>query len=195
MIGILKKVPAEQCKRKARAGDYIKVDYTGSLLDGTVFDSSLRPGRTPLEFGLGLGQVIPGWDRGLIGMCIGEKRKLTIPSHLAYGSAGAGAAIPPDATLVFTTELIGIQGYEPEEVAPAAKEEEKKKPVKEEKPVKAEKEAEELPEPETAESDEAEEESEAPADPTTKTEKEPKKSATGEEVPGPDATDESRDEL
>ena len=189
MTGILKKIPAEQCKRKARAGDYIKVDYTGSLLDGTVFDSSLRPGRTPLEFGLGLGQVIPGWDRGLIGMCIGEKRKLTIPSHLAYGSAGAGASIPPDATLVFTTELIGIQGYEPEEVAPAAMEEEKKKPVK------AEKEAEELPEPETAESDDAEEESEAPADPTPKTEKEPKKSATGEEVPGPDATYESRVEL
>lgn len=118
----------------------IKVDYTGALLDGTVFDTSLKAGRTPLEFGLGLGQVIPGWDRGLLGMCIGEKRKLTIPSHLAYGSAGAGNAIPPDATLVFTTELIAIQGYEPEEAA----EEEGKEAAP-----KAEKEPEDLPEPET----------------------------------------------
>jgi hypothetical protein len=160
-VGILKKVPASQCKRKARAGDLIQVDYTGTLLDGTVFDSSLKPGRTPLEFGLGLGQVIPGWDRGLLGMCIGEKRKLTIPSHLAYGKAGAGGVIPPDATLIFTTELKGIVGYDPKE--DIAKAEEKVKTA-------AEKEVEDLPEPETAvgkEAEKADEVASAPVESTT----------------------------
>ncbi|KAF5096271.1 hypothetical protein D0Z00_002831 [Geotrichum galactomycetum] len=147
-VGILKKIPASQCKRKARAGDLIQVDYTGTLLDGTVFDSSLKPGRTPLEFGLGLGQVIPGWDRGLLGMCIGEKRKLTIPSHLAYGKTGAGGVIPPDATLIFTTELKGIAGYDPKDDIAEAEEEVK---------IAAEKEVEDLPEPETAVEKEAEE--------------------------------------
>lgn len=161
-IGILKKVPASQCKRKARSGDLIQVDYTGTLLDGTVFDSSLKPGRTPLEFGLGFGQVIPGWDRGLVGMCIGEKRKLTIPPHLAYGKAGAGGVIPPDATLVFTAELKGISGYDPKE--DVAEPEEKVK-------IAAENEAEDLPEPETAVENEAEEEgievASAPVESTT----------------------------
>lgn len=181
-------MPAEKCLRKARAGDVISVHYTGALLDGTVFDSSLRPGRQPLQFALGLGQVIEGWDRGLIGMCIGEKRKLTIPSHLGYGSAGAGNAIPPDATLVFTTELIGIQGYE----APAAEEEE----VEVEAP-KAEKEAEDLPEPETKVEDEPEQESATEpvkAKPTPESVKEDAAAPAAEEAEA-EATGVDNDEL
>jgi FK506-binding protein 2 len=105
--GILKK--ADSCNRKARNGDLVGVHYTGKLEDGTVFDSSLDRGQ-PIEFPLGVGRVIPGWDQGILGMCVGEKRKLTIPPHLGYGSAGAGASIPPDATLIFTTELVSING-------------------------------------------------------------------------------------
>lgn len=149
-----------------------------------MFDSSLKPGRTPLEFGLGLGQVIKGWDRGLLGMCIGEKRKLTIPPHLAYGSGGAGSAIPPDSTLVFTTELIGIKGYDPEEEAKAKAKEEKKEAVK------AEKEPEDLPEPETVK---GADEKAAPAKETPKSAG--KASAEPEEDVGAEATGESRDEL
>lgn len=141
-VGILKKVAT--CDRKAKVGDVVMVDYTGTLKDGTVFDSSLKDGREPLEFGLGLGQVIKGWDKGVLGMCIGEKRKLVIPPHLAYGSAGAGGVIPPEATLTFTVELKGIRGYEPkvEEKKEESKEEEEKKEEskeeekKEEKPAK-----------------------------------------------------------
>ncbi|KAF5101896.1 hypothetical protein D0Z03_000515 [Geotrichum reessii] len=163
-VGILKKVPESQCKRKARSGDVIQVDYTGTLLDGTVFDSSLKPGRTPFEFGLGLGQVIPGWDRGLLGMCIGEKRKLTIPPHLAYGKTGAGGVIPPDATLIFTAELKGISGYDPKEDVDEPEEDVK---------TVAEKEVEDIPEPETAvdkkteEDEEAESVASAPVESTT----------------------------
>lgn len=128
-VGILKKVAT--CDRKAQVGDVVMVDYTGSLKDGTVFDSSLKEGREPLEFGLGLGQVIKGWDKGVLGMCIGEKRKLVIPPHLGYGSAGAGGVIPPEATLTFTVELKGIRGYEPKtkvnEEEKKEKEEEKEK--------------------------------------------------------------------
>lgn len=113
-VGILKR--SASCPRKAVVGDIVSVDYTGKLEDGTVFDSSLNPGRQPIEFALGLGQVIPGWDKGILGMCIGEKRKLTIPPHLAYGDAGAGGVIPPGATLTFIAELKGIKGYESEEV-------------------------------------------------------------------------------
>lgn len=107
-IGILKK--ADSCTRKAKAGDTVSVHYVGKLQDGTVFDSSLDRGQ-PITFPLGVGRVIQGWDQGILGMCIGEKRKLTIPSHLAYGKQGAGK-IPPDATLVFTTELVDIEGVE-----------------------------------------------------------------------------------
>ncbi|ODQ67921.1 hypothetical protein NADFUDRAFT_44626 [Nadsonia fulvescens var. elongata DSM 6958] len=114
-IGITKKIPAEDCKRKARAGDMVAVHYTGSFLDGNVFDSSVQRG-TPLTFPLGKGNVIAGWDQGILGMCIGEQRKLTIPPHLAYGKNGAGSVIPPDATLVFTTELVDILGYKHDEL-------------------------------------------------------------------------------
>lgn len=108
-IGILKRIPAAECTRTARNGDTVAVHYTGKLEDGTVFDSSVDRG-TPIEFPLGVGRVIPGWDQGILGMCVGEKRRLTIPPHLGYGSSGAGNAIPPDATLVFTTELVSING-------------------------------------------------------------------------------------
>jgi len=92
----------------AKKGDTVSVHYAGVLEDGTKFDSSVDRG-IPFEFILGAGQVIPGWDIGVEGMKIGEARKLTIPSELAYGSSGAGNAIPPNANLIFEVELLGIK--------------------------------------------------------------------------------------
>ena len=107
-IGIKKKVPKEECIA-AKNGDQLKMEYTGKLFsDGTQFDTSI--GKAPLEFTLGSGQVIKGWDQGLLGMCVGEKRKLTIPPHLGYGDQGAGGAIPGGATLIFDVELLSIAG-------------------------------------------------------------------------------------
>lgn len=80
----------------------------GTLEDGTEFDSSIGRGQ-PLTFTLGMGQVIKGWDQGLLGMCEGEKRRLVIPPELGYGKAGAGEKIPPDSTLIFETELVKIE--------------------------------------------------------------------------------------
>jgi FKBP-type peptidyl-prolyl cis-trans isomerase len=94
--------------RMTKNGDTISVHYTGTLLDGTRFDSSVDRG-TPFEFQLGAGRVIAGWDQGLLGMKIGEKRKLMIPASLGYGARGAGSAIPPNAALIFETELMGIK--------------------------------------------------------------------------------------
>ncbi|MEA3295932.1 MAG: FKBP-type peptidyl-prolyl cis-trans isomerase [Patescibacteria group bacterium] len=92
---------------KAKNGDKVKVHYTGTLENGIKFDSSVDRG-IPFEFVLGIGQVIQGWDLGVLGMKIGEKRKLTIPSELGYGSRGAGNLIPANATLIFEVELLEI---------------------------------------------------------------------------------------
>ncbi len=93
---------------EAKSGNTVSVHYTGTLTDGTKFDSSLDRG-DPFEFNLGAGQVIAGWDQGVVGMKVGGKRKLTIPSELGYGERGAGVSIPPNATLVFEIELLEVK--------------------------------------------------------------------------------------
>jgi FKBP-type peptidyl-prolyl cis-trans isomerase len=93
---------------QAKAGQTVSVHYTGWLENGTKFDSS-HDRRQPFSFKLGAGQVIRGWDEGIAGMKIGGKRKLIIPSDLGYGARGAGGVIPPNATLIFEVELLGVR--------------------------------------------------------------------------------------
>ncbi len=92
---------------EATSGHLVDVHYTGWLTDGSKFDSSLDRGQ-PFSFALGGGQVIQGWDQGVVGMKVGGKRKLTIPPELGYGRRGAGGVIPPNATLIFEVELLAV---------------------------------------------------------------------------------------
>merc|ERR1719221_1720777 len=126
-IGV--KFKPEDCERKSKNGDKLSMHYTGRLYsDCTVFDSSVERG-DPFDFKLGQGQVIAGWDQGLRGMCVGEKRKLTIPSDLGYGDTGSEPKIPGGATLQFDVELLSIK---------EAKKKGKKKKSKAKKTVKTE---------------------------------------------------------
>ncbi|CAB3406259.1 unnamed protein product [Caenorhabditis bovis] len=104
-IGIKKR--AEECEMKSKKGDILHMHYTGTLLDGTEFDSS-RSRNQEFTFTLGQGMVIKGWDQGLLNMCVGERRILTIPPHLGYGERGAPPKIPANAVLKFDVELMKI---------------------------------------------------------------------------------------
>jgi FKBP-type peptidyl-prolyl cis-trans isomerase len=90
----------------AQNGDIVRVHYTGTLTNGTKFDSSV--GKEPIEFTLGAGQIIKGWEEGIAGMQVGEKRHLSVPPELGYGEKGRGERIPPNATLEFDVELLGL---------------------------------------------------------------------------------------
>lgn len=93
---------------EAMSGKKVTVNYVGTLTNGAKFDSSYDRGQ-PFSFNLGAGQVIKGWDQGVLGMKIGGKRRLVIPPDLGYGAQGAGASIPPNATLVFEVELLAVE--------------------------------------------------------------------------------------
>lgn len=93
---------------KAAKGNTVSVHYEGSLTNGQVFDSSYQRNQ-PIDFQLGIGQVIPGWDEGISLLKVGDKARFVIPSELGYGSAGAGGVIPPNATLVFDVELMEVK--------------------------------------------------------------------------------------
>lgn len=107
-IGVTKSIPEDECHVKAKAGHTVDVHYTGYLRDNLEqFDSSYGRG-VPISFKLGKGQVIKGWDQGLLGMCIGEQRKIQIPSDLAYGERGIPGVIPKNADMIFDVEMVDI---------------------------------------------------------------------------------------
>jgi FKBP-type peptidyl-prolyl cis-trans isomerase len=95
-----------------KAGQTVSVHYTGTLTDGTKFDSSRDRGE-PIEFPIGQGRVIKGWDEGIARMHVGDQAILVIPPSIGYGSRGAGGVIPPDATLIFIVELVGVKDAAP----------------------------------------------------------------------------------
>ncbi|CEL03710.1 Putative Peptidyl-prolyl cis-trans isomerase [Aspergillus calidoustus] len=106
---------AVECTRKTAKGDTVHMHYRGTLAsDGSEFDASYNRGK-PFTFPLGAGRVIKGWDQGLLDMCVGEKRTLTIPPEYGYGDRGVGP-IPGGSTLIFETELIGIEGVPKDEL-------------------------------------------------------------------------------
>jgi len=94
--------------KQATKGAMVSVHYKGQLLDGTVFDSSYKR-KQPIDFAVGVGQVIAGWDEGILLLNVGDKARFVIPSNLAYGAQGAGGVIPPDATLIFDVELVNVK--------------------------------------------------------------------------------------
>ncbi len=94
--------------KQATKGAMVSVHYKGQLLDGTVFDSSYKR-KQPIDFKIGVGQVISGWDEGIQLLKVGDKARMVIPSNLAYGSQGAGGVIPPDAPLIFDVELVDVK--------------------------------------------------------------------------------------
>ncbi|MFI1772194.1 peptidylprolyl isomerase [Thalassobellus citreus] len=106
--GLRYQIIQEGSGASAEKGKTVSVHYKGQLTDGTVFDSSYKRNQ-PIDFQLGVGQVIPGWDEGVGLLKVGDKARFVIPSHLAYGSAGAGGVIPPDATLIFDVELMDVK--------------------------------------------------------------------------------------
>jgi FK506-binding protein 14 len=102
----------DDCEEKSKNGQMLTMHYKGTFEDGKQFDSS-HDRNQPFTFQIGVGQVVKGWDKGLLDMCVGEKRRLTVPPSLGYGEQGAGEVIPPGATLVFETELLKIETAPP----------------------------------------------------------------------------------
>lgn len=106
--GLRYKIIQKGSGAKAEKGKTVSVHYEGALTNGQVFDSSYKR-KQPIDFSLGIGQVIPGWDEGISLLKVGDKARFVIPSHLAYGSTGAGGVIPPNATLIFDVELMNVK--------------------------------------------------------------------------------------
>ena len=106
--GLRYKIEEKGTGEKAEKGKTVSVHYKGMLPDGSVFDSSYTRNQ-PIDFKLGKGQVIQGWDEGIQLLNVGDQARFVIPSHLAYGERGAGGAIPPNATLIFDVELVAVK--------------------------------------------------------------------------------------
>ncbi|TKY89674.1 hypothetical protein EX895_001459 [Sporisorium graminicola] len=107
----IEKISPGDGKSFPKVGDTVTMHYTGTLAkDGSVFDSSRKPGRGPFSTEIGVGRVIQGWDQGVPQLSLGEKAKLIIPANEGYGARGAGGVIPPNADLVFEVELLAING-------------------------------------------------------------------------------------
>jgi len=102
----------DECTEKSQKGHLLSMHYKGTFEDGKQFDSSFDRNQ-PFTFQIGVGQVVKGWDQGLLDMCVGEKRRLVVPPHLGYGEHGAGEVIPAGATLYFETELLKIESSPP----------------------------------------------------------------------------------